>query len=364
MTETPIDPLLHDKLTQQATVAALRTLVLDSTVVASHNTAIEHEVAANAPPSIIEQSKVPDLPGEFTYAKQAEPKLAYFPDRDADLIPMSESEGLRDFRSFLEDFISLASGSDNGEDRALVAQAIDILHNTTYVGELQLDEGAATMATTWKRQLDEDPTKSIYLWATPGKSNMFVLDRVLGHFSEADIEKYRGQLHFLFDSSISWKNGREVSIELPANSEVVMAEDWVDSGRQFANEYSRIYPQLISGPYPVDVSLHLITASPELLGTGAYIKEAPGAVPVSARYTSRIAADGKPIHTGLHSSTDDRFEEPIGMMVASLRERHDLPDTMMPPMTNIMRPYHAPDYVPANVVRVAQAYGEQYPQIS
>jgi hypothetical protein len=351
-----------EELVQAATAAALRTLVGNNVSSPGQQGELLHPY----PPPLREQANNPALRGSFTYTPWPEANLGHNPLPEAEPVEMSESEGLQRFRSFLEGFIQAAQG--NSDDQELVAHARNMLEGTTYIGEQQLQEGCARIATEWKRQLDTDPTKTIYLFAAALRSGTYILDRILAHFDEADLERYRGRLHLVSNATIiKARPDAEGKVDwrpepLPENNEVYLVDDWFGTTRQISTAYRQRIPRT-DGWERANITLQLITAPADAIENGIYLDDntlSEGRhVSVSAAYTSREMPDGEQCATGIHSSTDDRVEVPIQKMVQRLRNHYGQTDALMPPMTNIVRPYRRQDYIATNLRRVAAFYGQQ-----
>lgn len=355
-----------DEIAQEAARAALRTLSTGGDVASTPGQ--QGELQHPHPPTLREQANDPTLPGTFTYTPQAEANLGYNPRPDAEQVPMSEAKGVPALKSFLETFIETARDSSDPADQELVAHASGLLESLTYIGERELQQASAGIAAQWKQRLDADPTKIIYLFGAPYRSGTYILDRILEHFSEADLQKYQGRLHLVSDAIARKPRPNAAGVTewrrdpLPKNHEIFMVDDWVGTVRQMSAAYQQELAHDDDWEH-LNIRIQLITATADALQHGLILNDGMTRegvrVPVDAFYTSRSMPDGKPCDTGIHSSTDDRFEIPIQKMVQRLRDHYGQADAILPPLTNIVRPYRQAGYEPANLRRLAAFYGER-----
>ena len=160
---------------------------------------------------------------------------------------ISEADGLREINIFLENAIAAEAISP---DSQLLAKSIH--ENLTYIGTKEYIEATNGIATYWKALLNDNP--SLQLYAVAGKiaadgrytgadgqdqvkSDSYMLDSVLNHFTDEELERFKDRL-VLDDSKL---NG-DVK-----NTRVVLLDDWAISGTQLTgvvNELVTRHPEL------------------------------------------------------------------------------------------------------------------------
>jgi hypothetical protein len=307
-------------------------------------------------PGLAEQAADPDVKGTVRYIRQAEAKGDQRSQPEDEVLEQPEALSLKELRAFLQHVSETAHASDSPEDVELAAQATDMLEHLTYIGEREMTAATAQIASAWKQYLDEDPGRQLFMWARALKSSVYVLDQVLGNFSDEELEAYRGRLHFLYDATLPQKR-QPVA---PTDYKVVMVDDWVGTGRQISEAYSTDVERYWPYDQPPKTEIQLIATTEAMQQDGLVTNNGSHGVhiPVKAIHKARPGTDGQPYITGRHSSTDDRFEVPISKMVQSLQGRHGEPEATMPPLTNVVRPYRDSNYQPSQVLRVAKKYDE------
>jgi hypothetical protein len=305
-------------------------------------------------PTFAEQATDRMLPGKFKYIVSAEPKIDAHR-READhVIEMSEDEGVSRLGTFLQSYVTAAEGHESPEDPSLIETAKDMLENLTYIGERELDQATTEIADEWKAYLDNNPDAKLYMAARPMKSSTYILDRVLGHMGE--LEAYKDRLRFI-DELTRYYGQDEQPPSVPDKHRVIMIDDWIGTGRQLSQVYAEdidIAWRNAGHDEPLHTEIQLIAATDEQAQQGLTTHNMSWGVhlPIKAVYRSRKTEGGSPFITGMHSSTDDFFEIPIGNMVKSLRQNHGQIDVVMPPLTNIARPYRSMDYKGMNIDRL------------
>ena len=196
----------------------------------------------------------------------------------------------------------------------------EIADNLSYIGEREYAEAVRGIAVYWKWFLDKDSENQLYVdtVVTTGmsyfKSDAYMLDRILEHFSDNEMAKYQGRL---------LTKGSETTQDDPHKLKVVLLDDWTISGSQLREGYSdfvRAHPSLVSS-----VEVQLIIASAERVTMGierisCFVDgEWSNNVPMVARayYIAHKSdvGDGPAVGsriTGSHSSVDFGFTADIG----------------------------------------------------
>lgn len=252
---------------------------------------------------------------------------------------ISEQSALRQLNDFLEAVTLSESFYAN--------KAAEMQEALTFIGEKEYKEAAAGIAAYWKAELDKN--ESLKIFAVAGeiaksgsykdsqgsdqiKSDDFLLENILSHFSDEDFAKYGDRLIVSHDDFVDTDS---------KDLKVVLLDDWTISGSQLGSARASFvgkYPHLAGS-----VEIQLIAANEDrikhgLIGYDPYGKQI--STPVRAYYTAHYSKYGQYSEshiTGYHSSVDFDFENDIGAMVNYMRSRgHDV--AMVPP-TNIVRPY-------------------------
>ena len=234
----------------------------------------------------------------------------------------------------------------------------EILSNDlSFVGEKEYAEAVKGIAIYWKWFLDQDSEHQLYIDTavsssnTSVKSDVYMFDRILEHFSDEDMEKYWGQL---------LTKGAEIIQDDSSKVKVVLLDDWTISGAQLRTGYHRIVserPELSPS-----VEVQLIAASAERIAMGIedvahWAKSVEDVcIPLVTRAyylahrtdVSGTQAVGSRI-TGAHSSVDYGF--------ASDLQCHKEAHVNMPLLANVVRGYRQTSYVPKNINRLKSLYG-------
>ena len=256
---------------------------------------------------------------------------------------MTEQKALQSLDHFLEGVVSRSKGTWTGETAASMRE------NLTFIGEKEYHEAVAGIAEYWKSQLNKN--ESLQILAVAGeiaksgnyknadgesqiKSDDFLLDHILSHFSEEDLEKYEGRL--IIDA-------RDITATEAADLKVVLLDDWTISGSQLTearNEFIYQHPHLANS-----VEIQLIAGTEDRIKHGLRGYDDEGNItstPIRSYFMAHAAESSLSTRsgahiTGFHSSVDFDFENDIGAMVAESRSQTGV--GTMPPLTNIVRPY-------------------------
>ena len=272
---------------------------------------------------------------------------------EEDRVTRTEHEALRQLVEYLEDYKAKAPDSP----------LYDILADSlSFIGEKEYAEAVKGIATYWKWFLDQDDKNQLYVDTVVSKldrqikSDVYMFDRILEHFSDEDMQKYWGRLLV---------NGAEILQEDPNRVKVVLLDDWTISGSQLQHGYSqfaRAHPSLVSS-----IEVQLIVASPERVAMGieeiwyrtshAQTKERSVPIVTRAYYLAHESdvtdsgAVGARI-TGAHSSVDFGF---VSDMVKS-----KLVGDTFPLLANVVRSYRQTSYKPKNINRLNEMYGIEH----
>ena len=216
-------------------------------------------------------------------------------------VPSNEHDGLVELSDFLE------AHQDDPMARGM-------LDSLTFIGEKELREAAAGIAAYWKHFLDSNPDARLCAVAglsipaeacsccTPVrrgmvKSDRYIIERVLEHFTDEEQDKYRGRL--LLGLNHVKVDGRR--------TKVVLIDDWIISGQQMGH----VVHQLRNVRRFYDIEINLVVATADLIENGF---ESNGQrTTVRSYFTAHTAtgptepSSGNAYITGIHSSVDRNF---------------------------------------------------------
>jgi len=245
----------------------------------------------------------------------------------------SEYDSLQGLKHFLTRAQEL-----HGPNTARKVKSIE--DNLTFIGKKEYDEAARGIAESWRQRLQSNPNAQIgviigRIARGVYKSDAYLLDTVLQHFSEEELEGLNGRLVL---------NPAELTAD-PKDVSVVLLDDWTISGQQLSMAGAGIlsrYPQ-----YRDKLEIQLVAATKEKIEKGLTITGDSDAVygenlptpdvtiPIRAYYAAhesdmKGAATRSGAHiTGYQSSVDFDFEQ----------ELESLSRTEDAPLTHIFRPY-------------------------
>ncbi|HMI09327.1 MAG TPA: hypothetical protein VK497_02910 [Candidatus Saccharimonadales bacterium] len=284
----------------------------------------------------------------------------------------TEHEVLDELNTYLE--TAMACGRKLGDGSGAAAKSLH--DNLTFIGEKEYQEATTGIALYWKALLDRHPEQQILALAgitkkfshfrdkkEEIKSDDYLLDNILAHFSDEEVEKYKGRL--ITDSS-------EIATKDASDLRVILLDDWTISGSQLqsaASGFRHSFPQFASS-----VEIQLIVANNERITRG--LDRMPGdpsfrsdlPVPVRAYFRAHDApaAPHSEAHiTGSHSSVDYDFETTIDEIVTTARgasnlsnKEHTILDAR-PALVRISRSYRSPKVHLAQRDRFRLGDGEQ-----
>lgn len=260
---------------------------------------------------------------------------------------MTEHVALKGLREFLTDF-SQSRHKDRsyaGGRPMLRDVARSMLDKLTFIGKPEYDEAAEGFAELWKQFLDADSKHQICVLTKISKgdyikSDRFLFEEILKHFSPEEIEKYEHRITTELED-ITAK---------PDDTRVILLDDWTISGSQIKQAYNLIENSPLTNAFKDSIEVNLLVSSRERIKKGFHhdrdtvnpfddVKVPLRAyfvaheAPATSEYGSHI--------TGFHSSVDFDFENTIGEMVRVLNGGSNWGDEkhVMPPLTNVPRAY-------------------------
>ncbi|MEO5949040.1 MAG: hypothetical protein ABIP74_01430 [Candidatus Saccharimonas sp.] len=259
----------------------------------------------------------------------------------------TEHQALDEYDTWLQ---QISNGG--GELREL---AESLRTKLTFIGEKEYEEATRGIAEYWKTLLEVKPDMQLYILkgaiSSPGfvKSDEYMLDRILAHFSDVELQDYAKRI-VVRDS--------DIIDDSPEHLRVVLLDDWTISGSQLrgaAHEFIDMHPDSQRC-----LEIQLIAASKERIAlgleevTGKQVIDGVGdegiSIPVKAYFMAHNAPeayDARSAHiTGTHSSVDFGF----GTLLESLLKNAGLPN--LPPLVNIVRPYRLKGYETLNTQRL------------
>jgi len=264
----------------------------------------------------------------------------------------TEYEALHNLDQFLDTAYQHFGSLDTSLSRRTL---MDMFEDLTFIGEKEYKEAALGIAEYWKQRLRDDPTKNLFIvtgytsksssyktesGAKRIKSDEHLLENILYHFDESDMQEFGRRLHIT-----------PSTIETAENLSTVLLDDWTISGGQLldtANAIAREHPELAQ-----DMEVQLITASHRYLHHGVSSKSLPFTIenrepiPVKAYFAAHSVKNrAGAIITGSKSSVDFDFSETCAKIVDAAEASDDLDDDTrkilgtMPNLTTIVRPYY------------------------
>ena len=250
----------------------------------------------------------------------------------------------------------------------LAARARDIYENLSFYGERELAIASHAIAEYWKVYLEHNPTAVLFIvmrttfedenpesedtnslinelgYVSENKSDCHIVDCVLSNFTDEELHKYGDRLIF---------SATEITERKLLPTKTIVLDDWIMSGQQMHDTLGKLFEHMA----PKDVEINLVASSEERLTNGFTYDQAADPIPVKACFTSHSATHqytsefGGAYLTAAHSTGDYPFEGTIEEIVQALNEVATSEGVYMPPLTNIIRPYYLPDYLPRHTER-------------
>ncbi len=262
-------------------------------------------------------------------------------------VVMTEHDMLAGMDTFLHEAADFAAGLGYLDEVYMKARSMR--ENLTFIGKKEYEEAAAGIATYWKALLERNPNQQILavsgeIMSSMIKSDQYLLEHILANFSDEEAEKYKGRL--IVDSA-------DIAVTKHQDIKIVVLDDWTISGQSLRTVVSRIgreHPSL-----KPSIELQLVAANEERIKHGfktGVSGRGQSRLTIPLRSYYRAHHSDKSTHdthtTGFHSSVDYDFEvelSNIAMEVRMTDKTNSYADLhVMPPLTNIVRPYRMPGY--------------------
>lgn len=235
-----------------------------------------------------------------------------------DALEVSEQQGLLEVQEFLSGIVE--ESEHDGAAQELRDKAKIILENLNYIGQKEFKEATSFIAESWKRYLSANPnaqlcviaeTKNVYKVGEvrpkvePIKSNQYVLDTVLGAFTDAELLEYGSRI-------LTDPGDITAAIE---DVKIVLLDDWTLSGRQLSDPVISKWELLQPYIETNKIEAQLITTTSDRIDTGLGY-----GIPVRAYYMANYIKD--PLFrsskgamlTGSHSAGDYGFSIDLSRM--------------------------------------------------
>ncbi|HEU5122035.1 MAG TPA: hypothetical protein VFT59_04260 [Candidatus Saccharimonadales bacterium] len=260
---------------------------------------------------------------------------------------LTAHESLVGLRNFLKTAVE--------EDNKYKDIAISMLETITFIDKKEYDEAARCFAQDWRRRLNENPRAQLCILLTEMKnssvikSGEYLFDNVLKNFTDSELKQFRGRLVGSPDDLTA----------SPEDVSIILLDDWTISGKQLqeaGHELAIEHPE-----YRERLEVQLIAATEEMIKDGLSVlisnNSHPGELeyeyqttPISAYYR----AHDDPLHaphsgahiSGAHCSVDYDFNTSIETIAIFSNNK------IMPPLTNIVRPYRQKGYEPTRIKKL------------
>lgn len=274
---------------------------------------------------------------------------------------LTEHEALVD----LDEYLQLAeqvifSPDEEGTPSDLSDLATDMRENLTFIGEKELEEGTGGIATYWKSLLERDQDTQLFIangyvrrhHGRPYKSDDYILDRILAHFTDDELKKWSPRLAIRYD---------DITVT-PDKLRTILLDDWVASGGQMHAVATALYEQ--DKELVPTLELHTIVASESRIKIGLR-RERIGTktdairdtLPMVSYYLANPSNEEiqRGVITGSHSSVDFGFSDALTLLAGCARDelrRTDMDDETRnrferlarhPYLADVVRPYHHAD---------------------
>lgn len=248
---------------------------------------------------------------------------------------LTEHEALVD----LDEYLQLAeqaifSPDEEGSPSDLSDLAKDMRENLTFIGEKELEEGTCGIATYWKFLLERDQDTQLFIvhgyvrrhHGKPRKSDDYMLDRILAHFTDDELKKWSPRLATRYD---------DISVT-PDKLRTILLDDWIASGGQMHAVATALYEQ--DEELVPTLELHTVVASESRIKTGLR-RERIGTktdairdtLPMVSYYLANPSNEQvlRGVITGSHSSVDFGFSDALTLIAGCARDelkRTDMDD--------------------------------------
>lgn len=242
--------------------------------------------------------------------------------------------GEQDALKQLSDYVLKIEKKLTGDLKSSYSESrlFDCFDKVTFIDTRAYNKAAAGIATKWKYLLDKDTALCVVVGEIAKhyggllddgprkiKSDEFLLERILWHFSDKELGKYAGKL--LLDPDMLPKYTSRDKARL------IFLDDWMISGEQMTAAAGGV---LLEHELSHLAEIQLITASPKVLDKGFDIVtdyDASFHVPVSAYFQAHSVPKSAwgVVISGSHSSVDYDFALAIDFMGAMCRNHNPRP---------------------------------------
>ncbi|MEO5949541.1 MAG: hypothetical protein ABIP74_03985, partial [Candidatus Saccharimonas sp.] len=309
----------------------------------------ERDHCVKRAPRVKEQMRDTSRRNKISYLNNAYLKKKFQPE----YLRITEHKALMKYDEWLS--TAAEAHSQSGE------LARSLSDNLTFIGEKEYQEATRAIAVYWKYVLDTNEDMQLYVLKGAisetyyVKSDEYMLDRIIAHFSDEELIKYKDRLILRDDDIID---------DSPEHLRVVLLDDWTISGSQLrdaASKFIEAHPKSSAC-----MEIELIAASKLRIALG--LEEVSGArishnrekdisIPIKSYYMAHHAplmtgGTSMGVHiTGSHSSVDFGFE----YMLKDIINYDD--KVQLPPIAKIERPYRKDGYTTVHTRRLLSLYG-------
>jgi hypothetical protein len=285
-------------------------------------------------------------------------------------VALSEKDSLAHLAQFLKTVED--SREIVGVENAEIARSMS--ENLAFIGDKEFEEASSGIAQYWKEQLQRRDNLQLLVCVggqhgglmsdgRSQKSDGYLLDTILAHFSDDELERFTGRIIF-----------NHTDISAGSTAKAVLLDDWTISGTQLRQAHSNLsyFDDEVS-----EYEVCLVAASGASIRHGLDVYK--GNIPIRAYFKvndpTNQAAMEKVLETngaypgyitGAHSSVDFNFDQSIARMVSEAAKQSeagvDVPDilTTMPAATQVTRKYYERTNVQPNVERLNKVNGKSY----
>lgn len=248
---------------------------------------------------------------------------------------LTEHEALVDLDEYLQlTEQAIFSPDEEGTPSDLSDLAKDMRENLTFIGEKELEEGAGGIATYWKSLLERDQDTQLFIangyvrrhHGKPHKSDDYIVDRILAHFTDDELKKWSPRLATRYD---------DITVT-PDKLRTILLDDWVASGEQMHAVAAALYEQ--DKELVPTLELHTIVASESRIKIGlrrgriGTMKDTiRDTLPMVSYYLANPSNEEvlRGVITGSHSSVDFGFGDALTLLAGCARDelkRTDMDD--------------------------------------
>ena len=160
----------------------------------------------------------------------------------------------------------------------------EIRHTLNYIGEIELAEASAGIAAYWKYRLLQHPDKALFIllgeinrmditpdYAAPAgkvKSDEYLMDRIIAHFSDEELKQFADRLLVNESQLANWA---------PEKVDVIMLDDWAITGTEMRDQYRQFILERDNLAFRNRVEMQFVIATKERLQVGFEPRDIAGA---------------------------------------------------------------------------------------